>query len=111
MKNFIFILALIFSFISASCSGPGADNARVDPIDSIAEIAGIEVIDFENSDRDNWDKESSKFEECEMASCEKYGCDKTKRCLAECMANCENPEKCAIIMESNSTDTACDGGE
>jgi hypothetical protein len=135
MKHFIYLLTITFSFVLISCGGDVADNAGDDTVevtDSLAENTDQKSCDISQCDKTkcdktkcdktdcdstncniaDCDKKCTSYEECQKESCEKYGCTAEEGCTDECkanMANCE-PEKCTKV-NSDSTETACDGGE
>ncbi len=124
MKNLFFILTLICCTAIVSCGGENSENSDETSIsanDSTALNEGDDKkCDMANCDMANCDmsecekkcdKKCDKNKVCDKASCEKYDCDKAEGCTAECMANCENPEKCTKMTESDSANVACDGGE
>ncbi|MFT5822472.1 MAG: hypothetical protein ACI8ZM_003728 [Crocinitomix sp.] len=127
MKNLFFILTFICATAMISCSEQVDDNTGDISTTEDSGIDGCEMIEPNQADCDksNCDKkcdmadcDKSKCDKnkgCEKSNCEKYGCDKAEGCTAECMAecleNCENPDKCMKMWEKDSTDAACDGAE
>ena len=132
MKNLLFILTLICSIAMISCGGDVADNAGDTSTAEDNGVDGCEMIDpngrcdkskcdstkCDMADCDMTDCDKSKcdkYKNCEKRNCEKFGCDEaegcTDECIADCLENCENPDKCMKMCEKDSTDATCDGGE
>lgn len=113
----------MFSALIVSCGGSADDttsDTSIEVVDSLAESN----CDKPNCDRPNCDKadcdkicdkKCDKSVDCEKKNCDKFGCEEagacTPECLADCMANCENPDKCMKMCEKDSTEAACDGAE
>ena len=124
MKNLFYILTLICSMAIVSCGGESSENSddtSISANDSTATNADDDKkcdmadCDMANCDmtkcEKKCDKKCDKNKDCDKASCEKYNCDKAEGCTAECMANCENPENCTKMTESDSANVTCDAGE